>query len=91
MTRLAAFMAQGDGMSSIEISAEDLPEVAPANHGRTLAAWVTNGGISVAALLVSVGVAIPVVWPIWVGIVVGVASLAAGGALRALGHGQPLK
>ena len=78
-------------MSSIEIAPEDLPEVAHANHGRTTAGWVTNVGLIIAALIASIGIALPV-WPVvWVGVGVAVVALAAGAALRALGHGQPLK
>ena len=78
-------------MSSVHLEPQDLPEVAPHNHGRTTAAWVTNTGLVLAAILASVGIAIPN-WPLtWVGVGVAVVALAAGGALRALGHGQPLQ
>jgi len=78
-------------MSSVHLEPQDLPEVAPHNHGRTTAAWATNVGLVLAALLASVGIAIPV-WPlVWVGVGIAVVSLAAGAALRALGHGQPLQ
>lgn len=78
-------------MSSVHLEPQDLPEVAPHNHGRTTAAWATNVGLVLAALLVSVGIAIPV-WPlVWVGVGIAVVSIAAGAALRALGHGQPLQ
>ncbi|MDE0573191.1 hypothetical protein ON058_07170 [Demequina sp. B12] len=78
-------------MSSIEIAPEDLPEVAHTNHGRTTAAWVTNVGLIIAALLVSFGIAIPVWALVWVGVGIAVVALVAGAALRALGHGQPLE
>jgi len=78
-------------MSSVHLEPQDLPEVAPHNHGRTTAAWATNVGLVLAALLASVGIAIPV-WPlVWVGVGIAVVSIAAGAALRALGHGQPLQ
>lgn len=77
-------------MSSIEIAPEDLPEVAPINHGRTTAAWVTNIGLVIGALIAAFGFAFPV-WPVvWVGVAVCAVALIAGGTLRALGHGQPL-
>lgn len=77
-------------MSSIEIAPEDLPEVAPVNHGKTTAAWTTNVGLVIASLFIGLGLAFPV-WPlVWVGAALVVVSLAAGAALRALGHGQPL-
>ncbi|WP_084040109.1 HGxxPAAW family protein [Demequina sp. NBRC 110053] len=78
-------------MSSIEIAPEDLPDMAHTNHGKTTAAWVANIGLTIAALIASVGLAIPV-WPVvWVGVGLAVVALAAGAALRALGHGQPLQ
>lgn len=78
-------------MSSIEIAPEDLPEEAHRNHGKTTAGWVTNVGLTIAALVAAIGIAFPV-WPVvWVGVGLGVVALAAGAALRALGHGQPLK
>ena len=77
-------------MSSVHLEPQDLPEVAPHNHGKTVAGWVTNVGLVIAAIIASVGIAFPV-WPVvWVGIGVAVVAVAAGGALRALGHGQPL-
>ena len=77
-------------MSSIEIAPEDLPEVAHANHGKTTAAWTTNVGLVIASLFIGFGIAIPVWALVWVGVAITVVSLAAGAALRALGHGQPL-
>ncbi|WP_062464792.1 HGxxPAAW family protein [Demequina soli] len=77
-------------MSSIHLEPQDLPEIAPHNHGKTRAAWVTNVGLVIAALIMSVGIAIPVHPLTFAGIGVAVVSLAAGAVLRALGHGQPL-
>ncbi|MDN4474262.1 hypothetical protein QQX09_00170 [Demequina sp. SYSU T00192] len=77
-------------MSSVHLEPQDLPDVAPHNHGRTTAGWVTNVGLVLAAILVSVGIAIPVHAVTFTGIGVAVVALAAGAALRALGHGQPL-
>ena len=77
-------------MSNIEIAPENLPDEAHANHGKTTAAWVTNGGLVIASLVICLGLAFPV-WPlVWVGVGLAVVALAIGGALRALGHGQPL-
>ena len=70
---------------------ENLPAMAPSNHGRTPAAWATNGLIVLAALIVAVGLIIPLFTVVWVGVGVFVAALAVGAALRALGHGQPLR
>lgn len=78
-------------MSSIEIAPEDLPEKDNANSGMTTAAWVLNVGLVTAALVTAVGMAFPI-WPVvWVGVGLAVVALIAGAALRALGHGQPLK
>lgn len=78
-------------MSSIEITPENLPDEAPINHGKTTAAWVTNAGLVIAAIVAGIGIAFPV-WPVvWVGAGIAVVAMAAGAALRALGHGQPLE
>ncbi len=74
--------------SSVKLSPEDLPEAAPHNHGRTLAAWVTNVGLVIAAIFAALGIGLPQMSLVWVGVAVTVVSLAAGGALKALGHGQ---
>ncbi|WP_234996485.1 HGxxPAAW family protein [Demequina sp. NBRC 110054] len=74
--------------SSVKLNPQDLPEAAPHNHGRTLAAWVTNVGLVVAAVIAALGIGIPQMTLVWVGTAVAVVSLAAGGALKALGHGQ---
>lgn len=78
-------------MSSIQIEPQDLPDIAPHNHGRTRAAWVTNGSISAGALLIAVGFATSITPMMWVGGVIAVVGSICGGALRALGHGQSLR
>lgn len=78
-------------MSSVELEPQDLPDVAHPNHGRTRAGWVTTSGLVVATLLGSLGLSLVVPTLMWAGIVVAVLSLVAGIALRALGHGQPLR
>ncbi len=74
--------------SSVKLNPQDLPEAAPHNHGYTLAGWVTNGGLVLAAIIAALGIGIPQMPLVWVGLAVAVVSLAAGGALKALGHGQ---
>jgi hypothetical protein len=76
-------------MSGTSVSGADLPEVAHSNHGRTVAAWVTTVGISAGALLAAIGIGAAAWTWVWVGSMVAVASLLAGAALKALGHGQP--
>ncbi len=77
-------------MSSVHLEPQDLPEVAPHNHGRTVAAWVTNVALVIGAIVASIGIAFPV-WPVvWVGAGIALVGVVVGGALRALGHGQPL-
>lgn len=77
-------------MSSIQIEPQDLPDVAPHNHGRTRAAWVTNVSIIVGALFACVGFAISVSPLMWIGGAIIVIGMITGGVLRALGHGQAL-
>jgi hypothetical protein len=76
-------------MSGRSVTGADLPEIAHANHGRTTAAWVTTVGISAGALIAAIGVGVAASTWVWVGSIVAVASLVAGAALKALGHGQP--
>lgn len=78
-------------MSSVELSPEDLPDVAPANHGRTLAGWVLTAGLVVASLLGAFGMTLSVPALIWAAVVVTVLSVIGGAVLRALGYGQPLR
>lgn len=78
-------------MSSIHLEPQDLPDIAPHNHGRTRAAWVTNGSISAGALLISIGIAVPVVSLIWIGSAIAIIGSVIGAVLRALGHGQSLR
>jgi hypothetical protein len=76
-------------MSSIELEPHDLPDVAPSNHGRTIAGWVTTTGLVIATLLGSIGISIGAHGWTWTGVGVAIASLVAGVVLRALGYGQP--
>jgi len=78
-------------MSSPKIDPQNLPDVAPHNHGRTLAGWVTNGLIVLGALVAAIGFMIPQFTLVWVGAGIIVVALAVGATLRALGYGQPLK
>lgn len=78
-------------MSSIHLEPQDLPDVAPYNHGRTRAAWITNGSIIVGMLFACIGFAIFFYPLMWVGIAIVVIGLIAGGVMRALGHGQTLR
>ncbi len=78
-------------MSSHHLEPEHLPDVAPHNHGKTVAGWATMAGIVLGVTISGVGMMIPNGPLIWVGLGVVVAGLAAGAVLRALGHGQPLR
>jgi hypothetical protein len=78
-------------MSAPKIEPHNLPDVAPKNHGRTTAGWVTNGLIVLGALVAGIGIMIPQLALLWVGAGVVVVALAVGATLRALGYGQPLK
>ncbi len=76
-------------MTDRGISGTDLPGVAHPNQGRTVAAWVTTVGISVAALIAAIGVGTATWAWVWVGAFVAVAALVTGAVLKGLGHGQP--
>ena len=78
-------------MTDGSITGSDLPAIAHPNHGRTVAAWVTTVGISLAALMAAIGVGMATWTLVWVGSIVAVASLAAGAVLKALGYGQPAR
>ena len=78
-------------MSSVNLEPEHLPEPAASNHGRTTAAWVLNGTLVVAGTVIAFGIATDRQVLTWIGVSIGVLGLIAGGVLRALGHGQPLK
>ena len=78
-------------MPAPKIEPHNLPDVAPKNHGRTTAGWVTNGLIVLGALVAGIGIMIPQFALVWVGAGVVVVALAVGATLRALGYGQPLK
>lgn len=77
-------------MSSVHLEPHQLPDAAPHNHGKTVAAWVTNAGIVLGVVVSGVGFMIPNATLIWAGVGVVVVSLIVGGVLRAMGHGQPL-
>ncbi|PKQ26053.1 MAG: hypothetical protein CVT64_06150 [Actinobacteria bacterium HGW-Actinobacteria-4] len=76
-------------MSSVELEPQDLPDVAPDNHGKTYAGWATTTGFVVATLAAGIGLSVSNMTLIWVGIGVAVAAIVAGIVLRALGYGQP--
>ena len=78
-------------MSSYKLEPEQLPDVAPHNHGRTIAAWVTNSGIVLGVTISGIGMMLPNSVLTYAGIGVVAAALVAGAILKALGHGQPLK
>jgi hypothetical protein len=76
-------------MTDDGISGTDLPDAAHPNHGRTVAAWVTTVGVSLAALVAAIGVGTATWTWVWAGSIVAVAGLVAGAVLKALGYGQP--
>jgi len=78
-------------MSAHNVEPDQLPAPAAHNEGKTIAAWVTNGGIVLGVTISGIGLMIPNAALSWAGLGVAAAALIAGAVLRALGHGQPLK
>jgi hypothetical protein len=78
-------------MSSVNLEPEHLPDPVAANHGKTRAAWVLNSSLVIAGIVAAVGIAFDRQVLTWIGVSIAVLGLVAGGILRALGHGQPLK
>jgi len=78
-------------MSSVHLEQQDLPDSAAPNHGMTLAAWALNAGIVLAFLVAGIGMMVETMWLVWIGVAIAAISLIAGGVLRALGYGQPLR
>lgn len=67
-----------------------LPDAAPhSNHGRTLAGWTLTWVVVLGSAVVSVGMVVPSMTTVWIGVGVVVLGIALGAILRALGHGQP--
>lgn len=67
-----------------------LPQYIPFhNEGKTVAGWLVSYGLMVAATIVGAGLIFHITPLWWAGIVVGVLTLVAGGAMRAAGLGQP--
>ncbi|MBN8882076.1 hypothetical protein EDD28_2844 [Salana multivorans] len=82
-------MADKD-LTLISPGGDRVPAVAPFhNEGKTPAAWVMAWGLMLAAVLIAVGL-IARIDGVWIaGVVVGLVSLVASGAMRAAGLGQP--
>lgn len=78
-------------MSSIHLEPQDLPDIAPLNHGRTRAGWVTNGSITIGVLVMCLGFSFSSALVLWIGGAIAVIGAITGGVLRALGHGQSLR
>ena len=65
------------------------PTVAPANEGRTVAAWTTVTIVLIGAVVAALGVAFALPWLGWTGGGVIVVGAVVGGVMRAAGRGQP--
>lgn len=61
----------------------------PANHGHTLAAWVTVALVMAGGVLAAAGVLSGHAALFWAGLAVVVIALVVGRALKAFGFGQP--
>lgn len=66
-----------------------LPAPAPANEGKTTAAWTLTAAGCVGALLVAFGMTLPHAVLLWIGIIVIVGGIVASAVMRGLGYGQP--
>ena len=78
-------------MSSYHLEPEQLPAPASHHEGKTIAAWVTNGGIVLGVAISGIGLMIPNAALSWAGIGVVAVALIAGAVVKALGTGQPHK
>lgn len=64
---------------------------APANEGKTAAAWTTVTLIVLGAIVVAVGIAAGQHWADWVGVAIILLGLVVGGIMRKAGFGQPTR
>ena len=62
---------------------------APANEGKTVAAWTTVAIIVIGAIVAALGVATGLAWLDWTGASVILAGLIVGALMRRAGLGQP--
>ena len=62
---------------------------APANEGKTVAAWTTVAIVLVGAIVAALGVASGQVWLDWTGAAIVLAGLVVGAFMRRAGYGQP--
>jgi fatty acid desaturase len=62
---------------------------APANEGKTVAAWTTVAIIVVGAIVAALGVALGQAWLDWTGAAIILAGLVVGAFMRRAGFGQP--
>lgn len=69
---------------------DTLPETSPFhNEGKTPAGWTVAWGLMIGALIVGIGMIIAVMALVIAGSVICLAVLLLGGAMRAMGRGQP--
>ncbi len=62
---------------------------APANEGKTVAAWTTVAIIVIGAIIAALGVATGLAWLDWTGGAVILVGLVVGAVMRRAGFGQP--
>ena len=62
---------------------------APANEGKTVAAWTTVAIIVVGAIVAALGVAFGQAWLDWTGAAIILIGLVVGAVMRRAGFGQP--
>jgi hypothetical protein len=64
---------------------------APANEGKTVAAWTTVALVVLGAIVAAVGVASGLAWLDWTGAAVILLGLVVGAVMRKAGYGQPAR
>jgi uncharacterized membrane protein YfcA len=74
----------------VTAAAPGLPiAAAPANEGKTVAAWTTVAIVVVGAIVAALGVAFGQAWLDWTGAAIILAGLVVGAVMRRAGFGQP--
>lgn len=66
-----------------------VPPPPPHNEGKTVAAYTLNFGVVLGSVFIGLGMILPMMLLVWIGVGVIAVSIIAGIALSLAGHGQP--